>query len=369
MLLAACAGACRDRVPAPAATTAAPARERVPEVEPIEVDIERVVERPLDVSLTLPGELTPYQTVDIFARVTGFVEAVRVDRGSHVQTGDILATLEAPELRAQRSEAESKLQAALAEVASLQAKAEADRATHDRLKAASATPGVVAGHDVVLADKTAATSENQVLVNRQKVEAARHAVAVLREMEEYLRVTAPFGGVVTERHVHPGALVGPAGGPGNAAPMLHLVDARRLRLIVPVPEAYTSGLTRGTAVAFTVAAYPAREWTGTIVRVAEAVDVATRTMAVELDVTNAESRRAPGSFCQVHWPVRRQAPSLFVPSGSIAATTDRSFVVRIRDGRAEWVDVKTGLTSGPLIEVFGDLQAGDEVLRRGSDEV
>ena len=76
-----------------------------------------------------------------------------------------------------------------------------------------------------------------------------------------------------------------------------------------------------------------------------------------------------GTFCQVKWPVRRPVPSLFVPSGSVASTTDRSFVVRIRNGKTEWVDVRTGLASGPLVEVFGDLRPGDEVAVRGTDEI
>jgi RND family efflux transporter MFP subunit len=151
--------------------------------------------------------------------------------------------------------------------------------------------------------------------------------------------------------------------------MLRLVDNRRLRLVVPVPEAYASELKVGTEIPFTVAAYPGAPFSGKVARIAEAVDVATRTMAVELDVENRDGRLAPGTFSQVRWPVRRSAPSLFVPTASVASTTDRTFVVRVRGGRTEWVDVKTGLTAGPLIEVFGDLQAGDEVAGRGTDEM
>jgi membrane fusion protein (multidrug efflux system) len=291
-----------------------------------------------------------------------------VDRGSIVREGDVLATLEAPELVAQRAEAQSKLQAAEAQLAGAQAKADADRGTYDRLKAASATPGVVAGNEVIVAEKTADASANQVVASRQQAEAARQAANAIRDMEGYLRVTAPFSGVVTERQVHPGALVGPAAG-GAGTPMLRVVEHRRLRLVVPVPEAYTAEMVRGTVIPFTVAAFPGQKWSGTIARVARAVDVATRTMAVELDVANVDGRLSPGTFCQVRWPVRRTAPSLFVPSGSVASTTDRTFVIRVRGGKAEWVDVRTGLTTGPLVEVFGDLKAGDEIARRGTDEV
>ena len=292
-----------------------------------------------------------------------------MDRGSRVRAGQQLATLEAPELVAQRSEAQSKLQSAEAQLAVIRAKAEANASTYDKLKAASATPGVVAGNDVVVAQKTVEADQSQISAAMQNVEAARQALNSVRDIEGYLRVTAPFSGVVTERNVHPGALVGPTGGPGTALPIVRIVESNRLRLVVPVPEAYIAGLTNGTSLTFTVAAYPGQTFTGTVSRISQAVDVATRTMAVELDVNNGDGRLAPGTFTQVKWPVRRTAPSLLVPAGSVASTTGRTFVIRVRGGRAEWVDVKTGLTSGPLLEVFGDLKPGDEIAARGTDEL
>jgi membrane fusion protein (multidrug efflux system) len=344
--------------PAKASTTA-----------PVMIDVVRVVEQPLNVPLSLPAELTPYLSVAIYPKVTGFVKTVRVDRGTRVRAGDLIATLEAPELLAQRSEAQSKLQEAEGQLAAVRSKADADQSTSDKLKAASATPGVVAGNDVLIAEKAAQASQNQVDAGQQNVEAARQAMNAIRDTEGYLQVTAPFEGVVTERNIHPGALVGPASGSDATVPMVRLVQNTRLRLVVPVPEAYTAEIKVGTRIPFSVAAYPGQTWSGTVARIAEAIDVNTRTMAVELDVPNKSARLAPGTFCQVRWPVRRPEPSLFVPSGSVAATTDRIFVVRIVGGKAEWVDVKTGLTSGPLIEVFGDLRAGDEIASRGTDEM
>lgn len=335
---------------------------------PPAIDVVRVVEQSLDVPLSLPGELTAFQSVAIFPRVTGFVKSVNVDRGSKVRAGQLLASLDAPELVAQRSEAQSKLQAAEAQLSAVRAKADADQGTFARLKAASATPGVVAGNDVVIAEKTADASANQVIAAERGVEAAQQALNAIRDMEAYLRVTAPFAGVVTERNVHPGALVGPSSGAG-AAPLLRLVDTVRLRLVVPVPEAYIAGMKAGTEIPFAVAAYPGQGFTGKVARIAQSVDVTTRTMAIELDVANSEGRLAPGTFCQVRWPVQRSRPSLFVPSRSVATTTDRTFVIRIRNGKTEWIDVKTGLTSGALVEVFGDLRAGDEIAGRGTDEL
>jgi membrane fusion protein (multidrug efflux system) len=362
VLLLLAMAACRGNAPAQSTEKAATAG-------PPTVDVVKVVEQPLDVTLSLPGELTPYQTVALYSRVTGFVKSITVDRGSRVRAGQQLATLEAPELVAQRSEAQSKLQSAEAQLAAIQAKADADASTYEKLKAASATPGVVAGNDVVLAQKTVEADQSQISAAMQNVEAARQALASVSDIEGYLRVTAPFSGVVTERNVHPGALVGPTGGPGTALPIVRIVESNRLRLVIPVPEAYTAGVTNGTSLTFTVAAYPGQTFTGVVSRISQAVDVATRTMAVELDVNNADGRLAPGTFSQVMWPVRRTAPSLLVPAGSVASTTERTFVIRVRGGRTEWIDVKTGLTSGPLVEVFGDLKPGDEVAARGTDEL
>ena len=335
---------------------------------PPTIAVMRVIERPLDVQLSLPGELKAYQSVDIFPRVTGFVRTVAVDRGSRVRAGDVLATLEAPELVAQRAEAQSKLRAAEAQLSVAKAKADADKSTFERLKAASATPGVIAGNEVLVAEKSADASQNQIVVAQQSVEAMRQALNAVRDMEGFLRITAPFAGVVTERNVHPGALVGPSTG-ASSPPLLRLVENTRLRLVVPVPEAYTTAVKAGAEIHFSVAAHPEQRFSGTVARIAQAVDVTTRTMAVELDVANADGRLAPGTFCQVQWPVRRSGPSLFVPSTSVTSTTDRTFVIRIRDGRTEWVDIRTGLTSGPLVEIFGDVKAGDEVAERGTDEL
>ena len=182
-------------------------------------------------------------------------------------------------------------------------------------------------------------------------------------------MTAPFDGIVIERDVHPGALVGPGGAASTPVPMLRIVEAARLRLVVPVPEAYASGAAVGTEVSFSVAAHPGQHFAGRVARIAHAVEVATRTMAIEVDVDNRDGSLVPGTFCQVKWPVRRTSPSILVPSGSVASTTGRTFLVRVRSGRVDWVDVTTGLTSGPLIEVFGDVHAGDEIAVRGTDEL
>jgi membrane fusion protein, multidrug efflux system len=354
--------ACRGTAPARSAEKASPAG-------PPTIEVVKVIEQPLDVTLSLPGELNAYQDVAIYARVAGFVKTIRVDRGSRVRSGEQIAEIEAPELGAQKAEGQSKVQSAEAQLAAVRSKAEANASTYEKLKAASATPGVVAGNDLVQAQKAVEADQAQIASAQQNVEAARQALKSVGDVEAYLRITAPFAGVVTERNVHPGALVGPTGGPGAAMPIVRIVESRRLRLVVPVPEAYTAGVASGTRLNFSVAAYPGQTFTGTVSRISQSVDVSTRTMAVELDVNNADGRLAPGTFCQARWPIRRPGPSLLVPNGSVASTTGRTFVIRVRSGRTEWVDVKTGLASGTLVEVFGDLTAHDEIAARGTDEL
>jgi RND family efflux transporter MFP subunit len=317
----------------------------------------------------LPGELQPYEVVAIYPKVTGFVEWIGVDRGSRVRNGQLIIRLVAPELVAQRSEAQAKLQGAEAQRVETEAKLAADQSTYQRLKAAASTPGVVAGNDLDIAQQAAEADRARVRAAVDNINAAKQALRSVAEMEAYLEIKAPFNGVVTERNVHPGALVGPSGGPGVVVPMVRIETPSRLRLVVPVPEAYVAGIPEGTRVEFTVPAYPAQTFSAPVARIAQSVEVKTRTMAVELDVRNPSGRLAAGMFSEVLWPVRRPRPTLFIPTTAVARTTERVFVVRIGDGKAEWVDVKTGATPGSLVEVFGDLKEGDEVALRGTDEL
>jgi membrane fusion protein, multidrug efflux system len=198
------------------------------------------------------------------------------------------------------------------------------------------------------------------------VAAARSAVKALDAMTTYLKIAAPFEGVVTERMVHPGALVGP--GSSDSA-LLEIQQVSRLRVVVPVPEEDAAGIVRGARVEFTVPAFPRRTFTGIIARPAHALDPKTRTMAVEMDVENFDGALAPGMYPSVKWPVRSSQPGLFVPRSSVVTTTERTFVIRDRAGQAEWVDVHKGAAEGDLIEVFGNLKAGDRVVTRATDEL
>ena len=250
-----------DRPPAepPPAQAANPPLSGAPVLEVVPV-----VEQKLDATVRLPGELSPYEMVAIYPRASGFLEAIHVDRGSRVQRGQLLARLSAPELVAQRAEAESK--------------AIATQSTFDRLKAAASTPGAVAKHDLELAEAALRSDEAR--------------VKSLRAMEGYLDVRAPFDGVVTERNMHPGALLGPPTG-AAAVPMLRVEQIKRLRLTIAVPETDVGAIAEGAQAWFTVRAWPGQKIPATVRRISHSVESKTRTMPVELDVDNGAGKLAP----------------------------------------------------------------------------
>ncbi len=335
LALAGCAkGEAAKTEPSPAPSTASSGGAHDGQVEVVPV-----LAKPLDTSAHLEGELAPYASVALHSRANGFVRSVTVDRGSKVQAGQALISIAAPELTAQRAEAEAKLQG--------------DRSTYERLRAAAQTPGAVAGHEVDVAEAGMKADESK--------------VQSLRSLEQYLTVTAPFAGVITERNVHPGALVGPQAS-DKGVPMLRLEQVETLRLTVPVPEQWVGQITEGAAASFTVRAWPGQKFSGTTKRVSRTIDTKTRAMAVELDVDNAAGKLSPGMFADVQWPVKK-ASTFFVPTSAIVTSTEKTFVVRVKDGVVDHVPVQRGVTTGELVEIFGAVEAGDLIAKRGTEEL
>ncbi len=360
------------------------------------VTVSRVVSKEVDRQLKLPGELHAYQDVAVYPMVQGFVEQINVDRGSAVKRGQLLVRMSAPELtsrtaeaqarvgatRDQRLEMEARVRSVREQKAEAAAKLAADEGTYRRLKAASATPGVVAENDVDIARQNVEADKARVLtlaenekaaqaVVQSQVEnekAALNAANSVRDIESYLNIRAPFDGIITERNVDKGSLAGPSSG-GASTPMVRIQQVSTLRLVVAVPEANVAAVIRGDKIQFTVPAFPGETFWAMVARISHALDQKTRTMPVELDVVNDSARLAPGMFPEVIWPAKRLTPSLFVPASAIAVTTERTFVIRIRKGTTEWVDIKRGVSMGDLAEVFGDLAENDIVALRGTDEL
>jgi membrane fusion protein, multidrug efflux system len=328
-------------------------------------DLAAVVARPVSRTIDLPGEIAPYLSVLLHARVQGYVDRILVDRGSIVKHGELLAELSAPEMAAQIAQAQSRVQVAESERLQAEAQLSAAQSTSDRMQRAAQTPGTIAGNEVIQAEKQVEAVKALLNARQQAIIAAEATVRSLMDVQTYLKITAPFDGVVTDRMVHPGALVGP----GADSVLLVLQQVSHLRLIVAIPEENVSGIVQGTKVNFTVPARPERTYAGAVARIARVLDQKTRTMPVELDVVNQDGSLAPGMYPTVKWPIRRTQPALFVPRTSIVTTTERTFVVRNQDGRAQWINVRKLATEGDLVEVLGGLKAGDLIVRRATDEL
>jgi membrane fusion protein, multidrug efflux system len=329
------------------------------------IKLAKVISKPVVRTAELPGEFFPFLSVELHAKVAGYIDQVLVDRGSLVKQGQLLVQLSAPEMQARVAQAEAQVTAAESEQAQATAQLSAAESNYEKLQDAAKTSGAVAENDLIQARQQQAAAQALVQSRQRTVEALKSNLKSQQDLIAYLRVTAPFEGVITTRYVHPGALVGP----GSDVALLQLDQVSRLRLAVAVPEVEVGGIVKGATVDFKVPAYPNRTFSGVIARPAHALDMKTRTMPVELDVRNGDGLLAPGMYPSVLWPIERSKSSLLVPPASVVTTTERVFVIGNNNGRAKWVDVRKGPAVGNLVEVDGNLKAGDEVVEHATDEI
>ena len=325
----------------------------------------KVVSKRVVRTTELPGEFYPFLSTELHAKVAGYVDRVLVDRGSVVKRGELLVQLSAPELEARITQAQAQVTAAESDKAQAQAQMAASQSNYEKLQDAAKTQGAVAENDLIQAKQQTDAAQALVRSRQRTVESLKANSKSQQDLAAYLRITAPFDGVITTRYIHPGALVGP----GADVPLLQLDQVSHLRLAVAVPEADVAGIQKGAEVEFKVPAHPERTFSGVIARPARALDMKTRTMPVELDVRNPDGLLAPGMYPSVFWPVESSRAALLVPPASVVTTTERVFVIRDDNGHAQWVNVHKGLDVGDLIEVQGDLKPGDEVVAPATDEI
>jgi multidrug efflux pump subunit AcrA (membrane-fusion protein) len=200
----------------------------------------------------------------------------------------------------------------------------------------------------------------KVLVDTGSRVAEKDVLAILSNGTE---IRAPFAGIVAARYAHPGVLAGP-----QADPLFDLQQNSRLRLVVPVAEEDAGSVPRGT-VSFKVPAFPGTVFRGSVARSPGSIDTKTHTLPVEVDVQNRAGRLLPGMRATITWPVLSQGSVTMVPATSIVVSGKRTFVVRIRNGAVEWIDVVKGAPSGDLVSVQGGLDAGDAIARQGTDQL
>lgn len=308
----------------------------------------------LSSALQMPGELIAYQQVDLYAKEASFVKKLYVDVGSEVRAGQLLVTMEAPELG-------SQLAGALSNIKSREAMYLASKANYDRLHETSQTPGTISPNDL----EQAAARKNSDLAQLQAAKAAYRQVA---ETQSYLQIRAPFNGVITARNINPGAYVGPSG-KGSEVPLFTLQEQKKLRLVISVPESYTSYLSQKSEVSFSVKALQNQQFKARIKRLAGAIDSRLHAQRIEMDVVNNEKKLLPGMVAEVNLPLPSNDSTFIVPKSAVVNSTETVFVIRVVNNKADWVDVKTGREANGTIEVYGSLNPGDQLLKTATDEI
>lgn len=316
-------------------------------------EIGHVTENPLSSYVKLSGQLKPFEEVNMYAKVNGFIDAVLVDRGSRVRKGQILIRLIAPEL-------ESQVQLATSKYIQAQENAVASREKYRRLKEAANEAGAVAPLDLDNALARMKADDARIMAEKSNVE-------VMNNIKNYLTITAPFDGVIIQRNISAGALVGP-GTKTNDLPMLVLQNLIKLRLEVFIPEAYVDQVDLTRPVTFRFNSIPEKEHSAKISRSANAL-TNMRSEAIEIDIQNNNQHFKPGMYAEVKVPLLSVAKSLLLPNNAIIRSTERQYVITVEEGKARFVDIKEGLKTKDSTEVFGNLTGGDEILLLATDEI
>ena len=313
-----------------------------------------VIKGKLSSTIALPGEVIPYQQVDLYAKINSYVKKLNVDIGSEVHSGELLAVLDAPEINSALAEAKSRIQ-------QQEAVLYASKATYDRLVSTSKTPGTISDNDLEQAEAKK-NSDNA------NVEAAKSSYNAAAANLAYLEIRAPFDGIVTARNVNLGAYVGP-NGKGSDQPIFVIQEQKRLRLVITVPEAYTGGLSNKDEVTFSVKALPNEKFKAQVKRLAGSLDERLRSERLEMDIYNKDKRLLPGMYANVDIPVPTKDSTFIVPKTAVVTSTEKVFVIKVVDHKAQWVNVKKGFQSGEVMEVYGDLKADDKVVKSATDEI
>ncbi|MBD2701402.1 efflux RND transporter periplasmic adaptor subunit [Spirosoma sp. BT702] len=316
--------------------------------------------------VTLPGELKPWNRVSIYAKVKGFVRDITVDRGTPVRKGQVLAQLDAPEVLSELNQAQAQLQAQQATLVEQTTRARASRLIYQRILQTAKTEGAVSANEIDQVQARMQADSAMVAVARGTVQASQSNLQAKSQFRQYLTITAPFDGIVIERNISPGALVG-AGESGK--PLFVLEDSRTLRLTVAVPETFANQLPPKSSVAFTVAALPERRFNAKLARSAQSLVEANRSMMAEFDVANTGHELKAGMYAEVQMPMIRTSKTMFVPSTAVVNSSEKMFVIRVIDNRAQWISVQKGNVVDSLVEVFGELQPGMPIVRSASEEI
>ncbi|PKB17983.1 efflux RND transporter periplasmic adaptor subunit [Flavobacterium sp. 5] len=304
----------------------------------------------LTTELRLPAELTGFQQVDLYAKVSSFVKVLKVDIGTEVKKGQLLIVLEAPEISSQLAAAESRLK-------SMEAIYQTSKSTYNRLYETSKVEGTISKNDLEMASG----KKNSDYAQYQAAIAAHKEVSIMRG---YLEIRAPFDGVVAARNVNLGTFVGPT----SSAPLVTIQQQDKLRLAVSIPELYTGYLHKGDEMSFNVKSLP-DTFKATIQRMSGALDLKLRSERVEMDVHNTKGNLLPGMVAEVILPLNAKDSTYVITKTALVESAEGTFVIKVVNHKATRVEVKKGREIENKIEIFGDLNLNDKLVKIASEEI
>jgi RND family efflux transporter MFP subunit len=317
--------------------------------------------------VTLTAEFVPWQNVEIHAKVSGYVKQMNVDIGDRVKAGDVLATLEIPEIDQQLNQAKAAVETAEAQATSMEAEYHETTLVAQRMAAAAKeSEGLIAQQDIDTANDKNRANEANLAAARQKVVEAQADEARLEAMVSYSTIVAPFDGVVTRRYADTGALVqagtvqSGTGGQSNSMPLVSFAELKTLRLEFPVPESDVAFVHVGDPVQIEVASL-GRKFQGKIARCARQVDLATRTMLTEVDVDNSDYSYTPGMYATVELALAQQEDALTIPIQSLSGG-DKPTVMVVADNKLENRSVTLGIETPERAQVVFGLKDDDLVV-------
>lgn len=302
-------------------------------------------------TLSVPAELKAYEQVSLHAKVAGFVKRLHVDRGDLVQKGQILAELEAPEMEQQYLSDKATEEKIYNDF--LYAKQ-----AYDRLSEAAQTTGAVAGIELERARSSMESAKSA-------YEASKAGSAHSAQLREYLRITAPFDGIITERDISSGALVGTS----SPNPLFRIAQSNKLRLTVSLPEKHASSVRPGMKAQFTVSSQPGETFDAILSRTSGLLDDHHRSLTLEFDVDNPNNQLQGGDYAQVQLQLQRKSSTIWVPAESLLQTQSGTYVLTLQNGSIHRIPVQEGIRLDSLTEVFGQLSLEDQVLSKPSEEI
>jgi membrane fusion protein, multidrug efflux system len=310
-----------------------------------------LTKEPVNKQVSFPAELVPAEKADIYAKVSGYIKNIKVDIGDNVRKGEVLVILDAPEALSNYAQTNAEVQTARSKyLGSLD--------IYNRVEKAAQVEGTVAASEL---EKV----RSQMLADSSSLNAARSKMNSSAQLKDYLIIRSPFNGVVTQRNVDAGTLVGI----NNPKPLLVVEDNATLRLRVSIPEAYTSAIPDSAFVNFTVDAQPNAIYKATLSRKAGSLNLTNRTETWEFTYPNTSNQLKSGMYANASIKLGRKDPSFLVPSSAIVTNLEKRFVIRLTDGKTEWIDVRNGMNMNDRTEVFGNLSVGDTLLLGASDEI